>query len=234
MINRLFSIVNFTILTFLCINFFQVRAQTLAPTQDIGAWIGLDVAYGINKWTFSVENQARTHRNAIELEEYLAEIGVFHDLTESVKIGGNLRYSYARNSTLDFRHNIRYNVDVLYKKKLHKKLSWNSRLRFQHRYTDLFNFNPEYEIDSKLRFKTGVKWNPNKKNTLYFTSEIFRSYTPYTKGVFDVFRFKIGDELRLNTNELDLAIAYQIDTGNELAYHFLFVKIAYSFRFKND
>ncbi|MCH2234234.1 MAG: DUF2490 domain-containing protein [Crocinitomicaceae bacterium] len=209
------------------------KSQALVPIQDIGFWTGAGLKYSLKKWEFGLKSQLRTNNNALSLDECMAETGVNYEISKNFSIASDFRYSYTKGGNQEFRNDLRYNLDFNYKQPFAKDFSFNLRLRYQHRFTNMFTFTPEYESDFKYRFRGRFKWN-KKTHKFYSSTELFRSFTPYTKAEFDALRIVIGDKLNFNNNIIDLSLAYQRNTDNEIPFNFYFLRVIYTLNIERD
>lgn len=209
-------------------------SQEIVTTRDIGVWLNIGVNYKFNKhWNIALTPSLRTFDNASKIKSTLVDLEVDYRINKNFKLGAGGRYDYARKNDFTFTNDIRYSLDIEYKTNFSEKFEFKYRMRYQHKYINLFTFNPEVEENSNFRNRLKMSYNFTK-HSLYFSAELFRKYEYYQKPKFNNLRISLGDEFKIFKSEIDIAIAYERQLNNPYPLNFFFLNLGYCFKLKKN
>tara|TARA_B100000795_G_scaffold132558_1_gene98919 strand:- start:916 stop:1605 length:690 start_codon:yes stop_codon:yes gene_type:complete len=223
------------VLVFLIILTIPLFSQQVKVTRDFGIWIGVDFKKEISsRFDFSLMQQIRTFKNASELDDYVFDIGLKHSINKEFKIGGNLRYTYNKKRVSFRENNFRYNLDISFKKKIIPKFDLQYRLRYQMEYVDLlsyfYNPAPSDIYTVHIRNKAKLTLRVNKKNRLFFSSEIFRLTQKYRAPFFNKIRLYLGNEMKTSIGIFHYSIGFEEELDSRSPYSFILFKTIYVIR----
>ena len=207
-------------------------SQEIKTTRDIGYWIGVGLDYKLNKkWTTSASQELRTFDNATKLSGAITEFGIRYKINKQFRLGAGLRYAYDRQRDLTFLSEARYNLDFKFKQKIVKHLQLHYRFRFQNNYSNIFSvpnaFEPEANIRNRVKFQYKLK-----DHTLFFATELFRSYEFFRMLYFNSLRFSVGNKRETKLGDFNYGFAYERELNEVSPLNFFFLKLNYTFNFK--
>ena len=216
----------------LCSNF--AIGQEIKTTRDIGLWTSLGIDYKFNKkWQASAEQQIRTFNNALKIKKSITDFGLDYKINKQFKLGSGLRYAYNREKDNLFSHNIRYNLDFKYKRKLSKKADLQYRFRFQSNFEGPFTGFSDFRQTGKLRDRLKLAYEVGN-HSLYFGTELFREDIYYRKSRFIGLRLFIGDEIETSSGGLNYGFGYERELNQEYPLNYFFARVNYTFKMKHE
>lgn len=214
-------------------------SQQIKVVRDFGFWAGCSFEKNLSDdLCFKLEQQIRTFHNASKLDSYLLDARVFHPINKHFVLGGNLRYiynvkgdAYVQDET---EHNIRYNLDLKYKRKPNQIIKFHYRLRYQHElvnfYKSFFNHRQQTVRTSAIRNKIKLFYKYSDKHHLHTSAELFRLIVVFREPYFNKFRLCIGDELNSEIGVFDYSIGFEREIGSINPYSFFYFKTIYKFK----
>ena len=210
---------------------FNLFSQEVKKVNDIGLWTGVGVDYKLNKsYSVSFLQEIRLYESFKEIDKIISDVGIDYKINKEFGLGANIRYYMEDKDGEPFAHDLRYNLDFKFKKKLSDAMNFKYRLRYQDVYESLFNEVPE-DIVTTFRNKISVDYSLNK-HVIYFGAEIFRKRIVYKKPYFNKFRLELGDEIETKLGDFDCAIAYESELGETYPLQFFFLRVNYTFKLK--
>jgi hypothetical protein len=210
-------------------------SQQIKVTRDFGVWLGVDFKKEISsRFDLSLMQQIRTFKNAAELDDYVFDLGLRYSINKEFDIGGDLRYTYNKKRVSYRENNFRYNLDISLKKKIIPKLDLRYRLRYQKEYVDLLSYlwdpiaSDIYSI--QIRNKAKLTLRVNKKNRLFFSSEIFRLTQKHRAPFFNKIRLYLGNEMKTSIGVFNYSVGFEEELGSSCPYSFILLKTVYVIR----
>lgn len=209
-------------------------AQEIKTVRDIGIWTRIGLDYEINKdWQFSASQEIRTFNNAVKIQKYISDFDLGYRINKRFDLSAGLRYAYNREKNNSFSHNIRYNLDFKYKRKLSKDLDLQYRFRYQSNYENPFTGFSDFEQRAKARNRLKLDYE-FKKHEPSLGAEIFRSFVYYRKPWFSSFRLTLGDEFDTKLGEFNLGMGYERELNVEFPLNYYFFRMNYTIEISND
>ena len=207
-------------------------SQQIKVTRDFGVWLGVDFKKELSRsFDLSLMQQIRTFKDATELDDYLFDLGLKHSINKEFEIGGNLRYTYNQKRVSYRENNFRYNLDISFKKKVVPRLSLRYRLCYQKEYVNLlsefYNPAPQDIYSIHIRNKAKLTLRVNKKNRLFFSSEIFRLTQKYRASYFNKIRLYLGNEMKTRIGIFNYSIGFEKELNSSFPYSFILFKTIY-------
>ena len=223
----------FTYLLF-CSTF--LAAQQTKTVRDIGMWTGLGVQYEFkDDYTFSALQDIRLNNSFTKVDKAISELGFAYKINKNFKLNSNLRFSLNQKKDNSYAKDLRYNFDLQFKVNLYKNLQLKYRLRFQQLFENALNLDRTQvgKKTSNLRNKIELNYTI-KKHTIYTSVELFREFAVYRNPYFNKFRLQIGNEWENKIGKFDFALAYERELSNNHPLNFVFAKLYYTFKIKNE
>ena len=206
-------------------------AQQIKVTQDFGAWIGFSLKKKKGNYQLELEQQLRTYKSALKVDDYLVDLGCKYAINKSFSLNANLRYIYDRKRWKEPENNLRYNFDLGYKVKIIEDLDLTYRARYQKELVNPFNEElDQNEHFSGFRNKIKLKYKYDDRNKVYVSAELFRLIQPYRAPYFNKLQFLIGDKLNTNIGKFDCSLGFEKEIQSSHPYSFGFLKIRYTLR----
>jgi len=220
-------------------------SQQIKVVRDFGFWAGCSFENKLSDdLLFKLEQQVRTFHNASKLDAYLLDARLFHPINKHFVLGGNLRYIYNVKGKGDAyvqdetEHNIRYNLDLKYKRKPNQIIKIHYRLRYQHElvnfyksFYNLLTYSHKQTVrTSAIRNKIKLFYKYSDKHHLHTSAELFRLIVVFREPYFNKFRLSIGDEFNSKIGVLDYSIGFEREIGNINPYSFFYFKTIYKFK----
>lgn len=211
---------------------FQAWSQEAKTVRDMGIWTNVGVQYGFTKkWQVGFSEEARFFDNASKLSRLISEADMQYKIDKHFKLGGGVRYAYARKKDYTFTNDIRYHLDFNYKLKLGEKFELRYRLRFQNNYIDLFGYYDESRRKAHVRNRVELQYE-HQKNTFYCNAELFREFAIYRTPYFNALRLNVGDQLKTKLGVMDYSFGYRRQLNDTHPLNFFFLRLGYTFKFK--
>lgn len=129
-------------LAFMLLSFFisgYLFSQQVKVVKDFGFWGGFNVEKKLSKaFEINLEQQMRFYSAAKKLDDYIINLGGKYIMNKNFKLGANLRYTYNSKLWTEADNNCSYNLDLLYKGDVSKRMTIFYRVRYQHEYVNLY------------------------------------------------------------------------------------------------
>jgi hypothetical protein len=208
--------------------------HTHAQYDDARLWLSANFKKSLGlKTSLHFEQGFRLSENYTQLNTVYSEIGVRYRIGQKWRVGGFYRFSQRRNEDPSFRTRHRFHIDLAYKQKLGGKLDFTFRGRYQSQYTDFYSDENGRIATNRLRFKTIMKIDLDKRYTPYLAVEYFyRLYKNMERNKFDNSRYVAGATYDL-TKRSQIDIYYmlirQLNRNNPGRYYVIGLDYSYSF-----
>ena len=207
-------------------------SQEIKVIRDFGVWSGASFEKEVvSDYYLKLETQLRTFHNASKLDDYILHAQLKYSINNKFDIAGGVRYILDIKRVNKTEHNIRYNIDLDYKKKLTKKLRVRYRLRYQQEFINpylyidfFFSSNVQRIYSSALRHRLKLNFKYNERHNIYTAFEIFRIFEIFRAPHFSKTRFSLGNKM----NRFDVAIGLEKELNSSYPYSFIFVKTIYT------
>lgn len=221
-------------LFFLILSSNAVNAQSQVKTNDLGIWLGASLEYKLNKkYTFNFSQDVRLFESFTAIDKYITNLGVSYKVNKHFKLSGAGRYYLNKEKDNLLSQNWRYNLSFNLKFKLNKKFKLKYRARVQTKYQ--FSLENVYQgRASNFRNRITIDYKLNKKNHIYFGTELFREFVFYRKPYFNKIRLILGDKLSHNLGDFNYFIGYERELNTEHPFNYTFLGIYYTFKLKNE
>ena len=208
-----------------------IYAQELIVTRDIGVWGGIVIKKEIfNHVKIDLEQQLRTSKNATRIYQCHSDVGLKYSIDKQFGLGANIRYFYKATPHSDPKVNLRYSLNINYKRKLLRRLHLYYRLTYQKTFINIrrhYAYNPQKISRSNVRNKIKLKVKYGKIHEFYFSCEIFRETTLFKEPYFDAIRLYIGDIVKSNFGKFNFALGIDREIQKKYPNLYLFAKIIY-------
>lgn len=223
------------LLLLLLISTSPLFSQQIKVTRDFGVWLAVEFKKEISsRFDLSLMQQIRTFKNAAELDDYVFDLGLRYSINKEFDIGGDLRYTYNKKRVSYRENNFRYNLDISFKKKIMPKLDLRYRMRYQKEYVDFLSYfwdpSPSDIYSIHIRNKAKLTLKVNKKNRLFFSSEIYRLTQKHRAPFFNKFRLYLGNEMKTSIGVFNYSIGFQKELDSIYPYSFILFKTIYVIR----
>jgi hypothetical protein len=198
------------ILFFFCL----VSADLFSQDKDFRVWTGFNLEKKIApKFSILFTQTFRIAENSTQLETVFSDLGLRYKLSKKWRISGHYRFIKFKNDNRYFSTGHRFYIDLAYRQKTGTPLSFNFRIRYQSRYTDMFT--TEYGLipQNRFRFKTTMTCDLEKRYKPYASIEFFYELSANTeyKNNFVNSRYAAG-------------IVYELNKRNNLDIYYLLVR----------
>jgi len=207
-------------------------SQEIKVIRDFGGWGGVSFEKEVvSNYYLNLETQLRTFHNASKLDDYILHAQLKHSINKKFDLAGGLRYILDIKRVNKTEHNIRYNIDLEYKKKLTEKLKIRYRLRYQQEFINpylyidfFFTSNVQRIYSSALRHRLKLNFKYNERHNIYTAFEIFRIFGVFRAPHFSKTRVFLGNKM----SRFDVAVGFEKELNSSYPYSFIFVKTVYT------
>ncbi|HOY38086.1 MAG TPA: DUF2490 domain-containing protein [Bacteroidales bacterium] len=207
-------------------------SQEIAVVRDAGLWAGIGVGKRITK-DFQAEfnQELRLYHNCTKIDDCISDLGIDYSINRNFSIGANGRYTYNIKRDEVIENDLRYGFDMNYKARLGLRFKLFCRARYSKEYFDAFNkISQEKLTETDFRYRLKLEYQYNGMHSLYTSGEIFRTTDKLRDPYFSKIRCFAGDEIRIQSGVLNLAIGYELQ--NKISYRTSFVFMAISYTLK--
>lgn len=167
----------------LCIWLLSAALPALAQVPDAGAWLGYAARYKpAKKWELEVAPEVRLNQNFAQIHRLLADVSLTYSPLKRLDLSVAYRFTW-RNQTYYWDVRNRFFADVRYTQRLHKKVDFSYRVRYQYQFTDLALGNADTRNSDFLRHKAALKFDLPKKLTANVGAEYWQPLAPWLQGV---------------------------------------------------
>ena len=205
---------------------------TEAQTNDAGLWTGLGIEKKITQ-TLSInfENAIRLNENYGKVGTILHDVRISYNITNSIRVAGNYRFSKKRR--IDDFYNIRhrYYFTLALKQKM-GNLDLTYRTRYQSQYSSFYSSETGIVPVNLFRNKLTIAYSTDKPYKPFIATEIFYQLNNPIANEFSKIRYVGGINYTLNKkNSLRIFYLYQqeMNTNNPRSLYVTGVDYQYTF-----
>ncbi len=217
------------LITFLLLPSFLL-CQDIIVIRDFGIWSGINIDKHISKKIdLELEQQIRFYSNARIFDDYLVDLGGKYKIDKNFTFGLNLRYIYNEKRWNDTEHNLRYNFDLGYKLKPHKKINLYYRFRLQE--NNIINKETLAIAPKSIAFRhrLKLKYKLSKNIHLFASTEAFRYIQNLSLPYWGKLRFNMGSIFQTKFGDLDLSYGLEQEMNCNNPSKLYYLKTIYHF-----
>jgi hypothetical protein len=170
----------------------------VSQEQDVGAWYGLNLKYGItNRLNANFNTTVRTYNNASVIDILYLEAGLSYKVIKYISLAGYYRWIYANEFDNNFFSRHRWYADIKGEYKINR-FEISARMRYQIQYKTYITEETDKIPDQYCRFKGQLYYNwPSFPVNPYIAYELFYPLNYNSANFADKKRFSIGVQYKI-------------------------------------